>query len=251
MTILIVEDEPLAAKNLVRQIQAYDESYDILPVADTIRQGVRLLEKHRPDLLFLDIQLSDGLSFDILKQTAVPCPIIFTTAYDEFALRAFDHNSIAYLLKPITEEKIRQAFQKLERLKKSFQPEAYTQLFQTLSEQLNSPKYKENFLVKKGRKLIPISVDQIAYFFSEDKYVFILTQDNQRYLCNYSLTKLEQLLDPRLFFRLSRQYLAGRQAIRRLEFYAKGQVSALIEPGGEKVVVSRQQTSELKEWMEV
>ncbi len=250
MKILIVEDEPLAANNLIRQIQALGSQYQILGVADTIRKAIRMLKENEPDLLFLDIQLSDGLSFDIFRQYPVQCPIIFTTAFDEFAIQAFEHNSVAYLLKPITKEKVAEAFSKLEKMKVVLSPKIYPLLFAELSKKVSSSSFKRNFLVKKGSKLIPLTSNQIAYFIAEDKCVFIITMDDQRYLCNYTLQKLESLLNPNDFFRISRQYLVNRRSISSLEPYSKGQVSASLLSTKEKIVVSRQQTILLKEWLQ-
>lgn len=250
MTILIVEDEPLAANNLVRQIRAYHPGSEILAIADTVRLAVELLNTYQPDLLFLDIQLSDGMSFEIFQQCEVNCPVIFTTAYDEFAIQAFEHNSLAYLLKPITAEKVRKAFEKIEHMQRALPHPDFSKLLDLLSKPPKNQSHKQNFLVKKGQKLIPVQTDEIAFFLAEDKCIFLINWQGQRFLYPNSLNHLENILDPAAFFRLSRQHLVHRKAISALESYAKGQVAASLLPTGEKIVVSRQQTPLLKEWLQ-
>ncbi len=250
MKILIVEDEPLAANNLLRQIKAVRSAAEILPIADTIRLAVDMLQAHQVDLLFLDIQLSDGLSFEIFQQHQVSCPIIFTTAFDEFAIQAFEHNSIAYLLKPITKEKVKKAFSKLEQMRQSLPLPDYASLWPQLVQQASSTSYQKRFLVKKGNKLLPFQSDQIAFFLSEDKCVFLVSMEGKRYIYQDSLNQLETILDPSVFFRLSRQYLVNRQSIQLLEAYNKGQVAVRLAHAKEKIVVSRKQTALLKEWLQ-
>jgi len=247
MKALIVEDEPLAARNLKKLIGQYDEDIEIMPVADTIDQGVQALLKSAPDILFLDIELADGSSFEIFKHVDVKCPIIFTTAYDQYALKAFEVNSVAYLLKPITEEKLRQAFSRIDDRKARLDADLIAEIYKNLNK--HSRQYKQNFLVKFGRKLVPISQSDVAYFVGEEKYVYLVTQDQKRYLVNYTLAELETVLDPAKFFRLNRQVLVGQRSIKVLEPYFKGQVVVSIEPHAEKQVVSRKQTKLLKEWL--
>lgn len=245
MKIAIIEDEPLAANNLKKLVKVYDSTFKILPIADSVDQAVTLLSEVEPDLIFLDIELADGSSFEIFKQIKISAPIIFTTAYDHYSIKAFEVNSIAYLLKPINAEKLEDAFSNLERMKKAFDPKKFNL---ALSE-LNQTSYKSNFLVKRGNKLIPIEVDQIAYFVASDKWVYLVTHDNEKFIVNYNLSELSELINPQNFFRVNRQYLVSKKAINWLEPYFKGQVCVSLKPETEVQVVSRKVTPELKEWL--
>lgn len=245
MKIAIIEDEPLAANNLKKLVKNYDSTFKILPIADTVDQAVALLSEVEPDLIFLDIELADGSSFEIFKQIKINVPIIFTTAYDHYSIKAFEVNSIAYLLKPINAEKLEDAFSHFDSMKKAFDPK---KLNLALSE-LNQTSYKSNFLVKRGNKLLPIEVDQIAYFVASDKWVYLVTHDNEQFIVNYNLSELTELINPEHFFRVNRQYLVSKKSIGWLEPYFKGQVCVSLKPETEVQVVSRKVTPELKEWL--
>lgn len=247
MKIAIIEDEPLAANNLKRFIKKYDVETEIYPIADSVEQAVLLLKDVRPDLIFLDIELADGSSFQIFDQVEIKSPIIFTTAYDEYALKAFEVNSVAYLLKPITEEKIENAFHKLGKLKSSFSIKSINKAVGEI--QKGSDLYKRSFLVKKANKLLPIGTEEIAYFFADGKWVYLVSHQNNQFIVNYTLGDLEEQLNPSHFFRVNRKYLVSREAIDYLEPYFKGQVCAFLKPPVEKLVVSRKTTPELKDWL--
>lgn len=245
MEVLIIEDEPVSAQELEILIKSIDSSINVLEVLDTIESSVKYLRLKTPDLIFLDIELADGSSFEIFNEIEVTCPIIFTTAYDEHALKAFDQNSIAYLLKPITKAKLENSFDILRRMKMAvLKSEVYKQLRYTENG------YKENFLVKFGNSLIPLSAADILYFLSEDNLVFVVNKDLKKYLCSLTLTDLEELLNPDLFFRINRQYIIHKQALISLKPHVKGQVSINILSSDQlEVVVSRLKTPHLKAWL--
>jgi len=212
MTILIVEDEKLAAQRLKSLIKEIEQPVIILDTINSVENAIRWFKNNDPpDLIFLDIQLSDGLCFNIFKEIEVNSPVIFTTAYDEYALKAFEVNSVDYLLKPVKIEKLRQALDKHNKLKSS---SIYTGLnfdTQKLIESIRNskPEYTSRFLVNKGNALLIIEISDIAYFHAEDKVVFITTGENKKYVINNTLDQLEKFLEPKKFFRTGRQFLVS------------------------------------------
>lgn len=249
MKILIVEDEPVSANELQLLIAQKEPMAHILPLVDTIDQAVLMLGSNSPDLMFLDIELADGSAFEIFEEVEVKCPIIFTTAYSEYAIEAFEHNSVAYLLKPITKEKIDKAFADYVNMKAIFDFGQVKDVIRSIQEAPVHSIYKEGFLVKFGNKLLPIKSVDIAYFFAEDKWVYLITKQNKKYLVNYTLNQLEEVLNPQLFFRLNRQFLITSGVIHTLEPYVKGQVMANLTMGLKPQAVSRRQTRALKAWL--
>ncbi len=244
MKILIVEDEPVSARELSQLISAYDPTFAILDILDTIEGAVQFLKQEVPDLLFLDIELADGSAFEIFRQIEFSCPVVFITAYDEYALQAFEQNSVAYLLKPITRVKLKEAFDHFRNMKSAvIRSGEYLNM-------VNGLRHKENFLVKFGNQLIPISANQVAYFYSENTIVYVVSRDNNKYVSNHTLIELEDLLDPKLFFRINRKYLVHQQSIVSLVQHVKGQVLVrLTQCTDEQIVVSRQRTAQLKAWL--
>ena len=249
MTVLIVEDEILAANQLKRFVKEYDSEINILPVADSIQETVEILLDCKPDLIFMDIQLADGLSFDIFRLADVQSPVIFTTAYDHYAIEAFKVHSVDYLLKPIQLSAVENAFKNFEAKKQFFSNLDQKQNIADSAKSTNQS-YKERFLVKVGNKLIPVDEEDINHFFAEDKWTYLVTKSNKKYIVNYTLTELETLLDPGKYFRINRQYTVPKTSILSLETYFKGQVIVKIKLlESEKIMVSRQQTPLLKKWM--
>ena len=245
MRVAIIEDEPISATELVNLVKRYNENIRIDPVLDTVKGLIRYLKKGEPDLLFLDIELADGISFEIFDHVEVGCPIVFTTAYDQYALKAFEQNSISYLLKPITFDNLKAVFEKYSHLRKVFKEDI------DVLTSIRQP-FKENFLVRSGKKLIPMSVDDIAYFNSEDNITYLVALDGKKYLSGNTLYELEALLDPIRFLRVNRQILVSRDAVSHLESYAKGQVRLYLkgtEAGMVSTVISREKTPVLKEWL--
>ena len=243
MRVAIIEDEPINANELKALIYQYDGTIIIDPVLDTIGDSIAYLKLTPPDLLFLDIELADGNSFEIFNHITVDCPIIFTTAYDQYALKSFEQNSISYLLKPITFQSLKSAFDKLSSMKQNFSVEI-ANIFQT------SSGYKEKFLVRSGAKLIPLNQDQIAYFHSQDSISYIVSSDTVKYLSSNTLNELEDLLNPDRFMRINRQYIVSREIISHLVAHEKGQVKLCFKDDIEKaVVISREKTPILKAWL--
>lgn len=276
MTILIVEDEEPTARKLHRLLT------DILPVANVVGMTVSVEESvdwlrtnPRPDLIFMDIELADGQSFDIFNRVAVTSPVIFTTAYDEYAIKAFRVNSIDYLLKPIKEADLRQALDKLQQLKNvladSTNQTAFGNLevsITTLLHQLQqtipatatpaipaprstpSTTPRDRFLIKQGQRLFSVSTEEVAYFFSRNKLSFLKTRDEHEWLVDYTMDELSQMLDPRRFFRLNRQVITELRAVDKVHLYFNGKLKINLRPAfEEEVVVSREKAGELKEWL--
>lgn len=245
MKILIIEDEPVNARELEHLILEYDPTFQVLGVLDTIEASVGFLRSNKPDLVFMDIELADGSAFEIFKEVDIASPIVFVTAYDQHALEAFEQNSIAYLLKPVTRTKILKAFEDYRNMKSAvIRSDEYASLFH------RSQGFKQSFLVKFGNQLIPLTVERIHYFYSDANLVYVVANDQKKYLCSHTLTQLEDMLDPTIFFRVNRQFLTHKQAIVSLAPFTKGQVQVRLTPEtSDEIIVSRQRTPLLKDWL--
>jgi DNA-binding LytR/AlgR family response regulator len=249
MRVVIIEDEKPAARRLSRQVEELLPAVRILQVLDSVSSAVDWFESHSaPELIFMDIQLADGLSFDIFNQVSIEAPIIFTTAYDQYVLKAFKVNSIDYLLKPIDPEELKAALDKYEQLKRpSLQPE----LMQQLMESLTQKNYKERFLIKKGQQLAYIPVGEIAYFFSSDGLVQARDQKGKNHLLDYPLDQIERLVDPDLFFRINRKLIVELSAIQRIHTYFNSRLILDLSPPTDlEAIVSRDRVSDFKKWLD-
>ena len=242
MKIAIVEDEALAANRLEKLILQYDPELEVVAKLDSVEAAVEWLKSNAvPDLMFLDIRLSDGTSFDILKETDIKSPVIFITAYDEYALEAFSLHSIDYLVKPVSFDKLSAAFDKLKSMKKSLGSQATKVDIHQISKLIDDQKkgYKTRFLVKLGSQLKSVATEHVAYFYSEEKLVFLRTAANERYVVNQSLDELENLLDPTRFFRINRQYIVNFDAIKKVHPHFKGRLKVELYPtASEDVYIS-------------
>ncbi len=251
MNILIVEDEHHAVKRLVSLIQQIRPSANILTSIDTVEDAVEWLTSHpAPDLAFFDIQLADGLSFDIFTKVNLTHPIIFTTAFDEYAIRAFKVNSVDYLLKPIQEEELTHAFQKFEQLYQH-QPTQYdAQSIQQMLRSMMQKEYTERFLVKVGQQMTHIDVAQIAYLFSENSLTFLKTFSAQKHLLDYTLDQIEEMVSPKLFFRINRKVIVHINAIERVAPYFNNRLALKSNPRSDiDLIVSRDRVKDFKRWL--
>ncbi|RRB06646.1 LytR/AlgR family response regulator transcription factor [Larkinella rosea] len=253
MRVLIIEDEVTAASHLSALLREIEPSLTVLGVIDSVSEGrEKWLEFPVPDLIFSDIQLADGLSFTLLEQVAVSCPIIFTTAYDEYAIRAFRHNSIDYLLKPIEREALETALQKYRSLNRPVADDLVRQMREMLSSRAFQPRtYRTNFLIQFRDKLLPIKVSDIAYFEIEGGVVSATLLTKIRYPIDLKLDELENQLNPQDFFRANRQFIISRKCILEVELYFNGrlQVQLIPMPGG-AVVISKDRAPQFKKWLE-
>jgi DNA-binding LytR/AlgR family response regulator len=246
--VLIVEDEQLAQEHLQRLLRQIQPDIQVLDCLSTITQSVDWLQTHQADLIFMDIHLADGLSFSIFEKTSVQTPIIFTTAYDEYALKAFKVNSVDYLLKPIDEDDLCAALEKF--AQRSAPPPAINleQLLQTMRQP--PPNWQERFLVHRGERLMSVLTDQIAYFEGEDRYVYLVKTDGTRYIVDYRLSDLVQLLNPAHFFRLNRSFIAHFSAINGMVAMSKSRIKVDLLPITKRpVIVSTENCQEFKNWL--
>ncbi len=244
MRLLIIEDELTAAKRLQRMLHSYDEGIEVLEVIDSVTEAVRFFkEKRSIDLVLMDVQLSDGMCFEIFKQVQVIVPIIFTTAYDEYALQAFKVNSIDYLLKPIHQNDLDNSLKKYERLNPQENIPDYRSLDTDLAPRQNG--YKSRFLVKMGSCMQSIESDEIAYFYSEDKLTYLVTKENKKFIVEFSLEELIKQLDPVRFFKISRQFIISHKMINQIHPYFNNRLKLDLMPDCEKeVLVSRSNVRE-------
>ncbi len=252
MKALLIEDEKAAVRNLQALLLEVAPDVEILAVLDSIIETIDWFGTHAmPDLVFLDIHLADGSAFEIFSHVEIACPIIFTTAYDEYALRAFKVNSIDYLLRPIDGHDIRKALDKMDCLHgESSSPgnePDYSSLIRALKKEES---YKTHFLVPaKGDKLIPVSADMILFFHIDDGVVKAVLADGKECLFPQTLDELADSLNPALFFRVNRQYLISRKAVLDIDLWFNGRLSVNLKvPVTEKILVSKAKVGEFKEW---
>lgn len=248
----IIEDEKAALRNLKAVINEVSAGLEIIGETDSIVDTIEWFQTHpMPELVFMDIHLADGSAFEVFEHVEVKCPIIFTTAYDEYALRAFHVNSIAYLLKPINRNDLQNALDKLETLCGTAGGQAPPFDFMKVMHELKKEEsYKTHFLVPaKGDKLIPISVNDILFFYISDGIVKAVDRHADAYIFSQSLDELVELLNPRDFFRVNRQYLIAKKAITDVSLWFNGRlVINLKVPVPEKIIVSKAKVSEFKDW---
>jgi two-component system response regulator LytT len=252
MKILIIEDEKLAAERLKKMLTELPITIEVVGIVRSIEKGnIWLKENALPDLILSDIQLLDGLSFEIFKANPVNCPIVFTTAFDQYALQAFEVNGMDYLLKPIQSEKLYSAIEKAQNSVK--QTLISAEDLDTLADMIENrkKKYKSRFLVKLGQKIKSIPVEQIAYFFTENKLTFLMTSNKEKFPLDNSLDELETLLDPELFFRANRKYMITLDAVKEIHPYFKGRILIELLPEVEEdIVVSSEKTPSMKAWLD-
>ena len=246
MNILIIEDENPAADRLITLLKGLLSDLEILAVLDTIEASVEWFLTHsEPDLIFLDIQLADGVSFGIFEQIQIKTPIIFTTAYDQFAIQAFKVNSIDYLLKPIEVSELQRALDKYQSLHRS-QPLDV----QALLTHFQKPKFQQRFMIKIGEQYKYVSVNEIAYFMAEGGIVLLVTQTNRQMAVDYKLEELDKLVDPKDFFRLNRSYISHIQSIQSIRTHVNSRLKVeLTPPVPSPVIISRDRVSLFKQWM--
>ena len=240
-------------------LHRYNEKIVILDQLDTVKKAVRWLnEQPVPDLIFMDIQLADGISFTIFEEITVPAPIIFTTAYDQYAIQAFKVNSVDYLLKPIGEEELSVAMQKYERVHHpageaeedaTMGANTITQLQQAIG--MLTVRYKNRFVVKVGEHIKAIPSEEILYFLSQEKMTYAQTREGRRYILDYSLDQVESLVDPAVFFRISRQWIVCFAALEDVIAYSGSRLKLRLRHSDDNnVLVSRERVADFKVWLD-
>ena len=252
MNVVIVEDEQLAVERLEQLLKGIDPTIQVLSSIDTVKEAAEFLSTHIDsiDLVFLDIQLADGKSFEIFTKINFNKPVIFTTAYDQFAIQAFKLNSIDYLLKPVLYDELQAALNKFKDIKtpaKEALPLDYNLLQELLRGGSN---YKKRFLVKMGARIQYRNTDEVSLFSAEDKICHLITSDNKKYLIDHTLEELEKdLLDPKLFFRISRQAIVNINAVKEARTEYNRMEVLLNIPLGHNLVVSRSRVKEFRDWL--
>jgi len=250
MKIVIIEDEVFAARRLENMIREIDPQIEVVAKLESVSESVAWLKSNaQPDLIFLDIQLEDDLSFAIFEQVQVRSKIIFTTAFDEYAIKAFKFNSIDYLLKPINNDELSNAIEKF----RSWKAETAQVIDATMLRDLLRPQpaYRERFMVTVGDKLKTINVSDIAYFFSAAGITFVVMNSKQQYSLDFSLDNLKEMLNPKEFFRVNRQYLIGLKSIDKVVVYPKSRLKLVLNPPTDSdLFVSIDKAPEFKQWMD-
>lgn len=263
MNVFLIEDEELAVRKLSKLLQEVDPAMQVVGTAASVRASVAWLESNKaPDLILMDIELADGQSFEIFEQTTVSSPVIFTTSYDEYALKAFKVNSIDYLLKPIKRHELEASLSKYQRLHQTADSgneaaksdidsaAAIDALVQQLRQQIQPADFRRRFLVKHRQQWIPIEVSDIAFFYTEEGISFFRTTTNQKYAVDYTLDELEKMLDPAHFFRANRQFITHIQSVQQIHPYFNNKLKLILKPvTEEEVVISREKATDFKKWM--
>jgi DNA-binding LytR/AlgR family response regulator len=252
MKILIIEDEPHAMQRLETLIHELMPDVKICGKIDSVKKSVDWLKKNSPpDVVLMDIQLADGISFQIFEQCEVTAPVIFTTAYEEYALKAFKVNSIDYILKPVDKSELGAALEKVRSRAPSEKDTA--QLLNSVSEavKLLIKKYKSRFVIKVGEHLKTIEVENIRFFHSHDKTTFCMTQDGRALVLDYTLDQLEEMVDPVRFYRINRKYLVSAAAIQDIIHYANSRLRlVLIASQDNEIIVARERVQDFKNWLD-
>jgi len=247
MKVIIVEDEKLAAERLQTLLSEYDASIEVIACLESIEETVQYLKKSaHPDVLLLDIHLSDGHSFEIFKQVSYNKPVIFTTAYDQYALEAFKMFSIDYILKPVTGEALATAINKLKSVSVTFSVIDFT----TMLPELRGQRYKKRFLGKVGQRLFFINTMDICFFQADNKIVYLVDKEGNRYVVEHTMDSLEEQLDPQQFFRLNRSFIVSIDAIQQVKPYYNSRLKLTVKcvTNQEDMLVSRDRVADFKQW---
>jgi two-component system LytT family response regulator len=256
MKVLIIEDEPLGAQALKNLLLECDGTIEVLAIKDSIVSSAAWLSAHEaPDLIFMDIELADGQCFELFKEVEIKSPVIFTTSYDAYALKAFRFNSVDYLLKPISAAELKRSLDKVQGLKQQFSGKGSMQKdWEQLILQFSAPKpstdYRDRFLVKQGQRLLSVSVSHIAYFFTQGKVSFIKSTEGKEYFLDYTLDQLQPMLPPKAFYRINRQIIASHASVIQVHTWFNGKLKVeLTPPIDEEVIVSREKAKEFRQWL--
>ncbi|MCB0542008.1 MAG: response regulator transcription factor [Saprospiraceae bacterium] len=247
MKVLLIEDEIPAARQLSKLLLAHDPALQIIDTLDSVENAVRWLRTFpSPDLVFMDIQIADGLSFDIFHQVKVNAPVIFTTAFDQYAVQAFKVNAVDYLLKPVDPSELDRAMEKIRQQRDG----GANFNFESLSKYFRKEQYKERFLVKTGQQLAFLTTSDIAFFRSSDGLTQAYTFTGKKHFVDHSLDDLERLLDPAAYFRVSRSVILGLEAILKIHPHLNGRLKLETRPSApEDLFVSRERVADFKNWL--
>lgn len=252
MKVLIIEDEAPAFRRLQKLLEEIDDTIEIVEVFDGVKEAVKWFNHHEgPDLIFMDIQLSDGLSFEIFDQAEISKPVIFTTAFDEYMLKAFKVNSIDYLLKPINKDDLERSLNKYRQLKSQFaggEPTSVQELIKNI--RLDDRKFKSRFLVKMGEKMISVETENVSGFMANSGLVYLITNGGKKYLMDQTLDEITKELDPEKFYRVNRQFILAYSAIESVHKFGKSKL--LVETNfthDDQIIVSSEKATAFKQWL--
>ena len=255
MKILIVEDEELAVKKLQKTLLSIDRMVEVVGVTDSIKSTVEFLKQNAaPDLILMDIELADGQSFEVFNMITVKNPVIFITSYDEYALKAFKVNSVDYLLKPVQKDELEAALNKYKELNvsdtSSNNSSDINNLIKELQSKLQPKEFRKRFLVKQAQKLVSIEVEDIAYFYSDGRLNFFKTRDNRKFVVDYTMDELSDMLDPEKYFRISHSFYVSVDSIDQIHDYFGNRLLLNLTPALDKeALVSREKVMDFKKWM--
>lgn len=241
MNAIIIEDEPLAVLVLEKILRKIAPEVTVQARLDSVGESVEWLRHNRTELIFSDIHLGDGQSFEIFEQVEVKVPVIFITAYDEYAIQAFKNQGIDYILKPFEEEDIRKALDKMESLQGQKEPSTGS-----------TKGYQERFLVQIGTKIKSVAVEDVAYFMADGKYLMLFTSEGTNYIVDQTMAGIEERLNPRFFFRINRKFIISFQAIREMVKYSNSRIKVVLSPlppENVETIVSAERIREFKEWL--
>ena len=249
MKAIIIEDEKLSAEHLCLLLSKIDASIEVIAIFDSVKKTIEAFKKEiKADVLFVDIHLADGLSFDIFSKMAIDIPVIFTTAYDEYAIKAFKLNSVDYLLKPIGISDLKQAIEKLKKIKSNQSTilEGISNVYQSLNKQ-----YKNRFMIKIGDHIISVKTENVFHFIAEDGITMMVTNTAKRYPVDYTLDQLEQLISPTEFFRINRKVLISINAVEKVSSYFNSRYKINSDVlDGDSSIVSRERVNDFKLWLD-
>jgi DNA-binding LytR/AlgR family response regulator len=250
MKVIIVEDEMPAAKRLEKLLLNYDSEIQVLHKLDSVESSVQHFQKEQnADLIFMDIQLADGLSFDIFEQVKIKSPVIFTTAFDQYTLKAFKVNSIDYLLKPIDENELHQSLEKFQQLYAQ-KPVDFSAKMLKLMQEMNAVKYKERLLIKRGQQLSYLKTENTAYCYADGKLCYAVDFNATKFLLESNLSQLEEQLQPTHFYRINRHLLVNIEAVKKVHVWLGGRLKLEILPTTTaETIVSRERVNGFKEWL--
>jgi len=250
MKVIIIEDETPAANRLAKLLHAVSDEIDVIQKLDSVAAAVHYFQSSlQPDLIFMDIQLADGLSFDIFSQVQIKTPVIFTTAFDQYTLKAFKVNSIDYLLKPINEEELIKAVEKYRQLYVKKEHD-FSEKFLKAFQEMNSTKFKERLLVKRGQQLTYIKTEATAFCYADGKLCYAVDFSNNKHLLEINLSQLEEQLQPNKFYRINRHLLVNIDAIKKVHTWLGGRLKLEITPvTNAETIVSRERVNGFKDWL--
>ncbi|OJJ14902.1 hypothetical protein BKI52_40825 [marine bacterium AO1-C] len=252
MNVIVIEDEPLAAQSLCTLLNEINPQIQVKAILPTVVKAVDWLQKHNPQLIFMDINLGDRVAFEIFEKIKPQAPVIFTTAFDTYAVQAFKVNSVDYLIKPIQKEELQKSLDKYTTLHAQRSAISYDQLLQSLqqSQQKTQTNYQQRFMVNVGERIKSIPTDHVAYFQADQRYVILVSQQREQFIVDYTMDTLEGLLDPQDFFRINRQFIVHFSAIQQMQKHTRGRVKLGLVPTPKKApVVSIERAHAFKDWL--